>query len=112
MVSGQRLPVRLHSTACVRFGQSWLYDHLAEHNPILKQSESLVRLWQRQFAIDDRLELARADEVQERGQILAHPTIGAEDIELKRPDVAQILFGIETGGSPAGQKPSLPVQRS
>src|SRR5215831_11387108 len=112
MASGQRLPVRPQRTACVRFGQSWRYNYLAKHNAILQQSESLVRLWQRQCAIDDWLEFTRADEVQQRGQILTHPTIGTEDIELERPDVAQILFGIESGGGPACQESPLPVQCS
>src|SRR6516164_3059509 len=112
MASDQRLPARPQRTACVRFGQSWRYNYLAEHNSILQQSESLVHLWQRQGAIDDWLEFPRADEIQQRSQILTHPAIGTEDIELERPDVAQILYGIETGGGPARQESSLPMQCS
>src|SRR5262249_24500825 len=40
------------------------------------------------------------------------PRMGGGDSELKRPDVPQILFRIETGGGSESQKPSLPVQRS
>src|SRR5690349_18157233 len=112
MASGQRLPARPQGTACVRFLQSWRYDYLAEHDPILQQPESLVRLWERQGAIDDWREFTRADEVQQRSQVLTHPTIRTEDFELERPDVAQILFRIETSGGAARQESTLPVQCS
>src|SRR6266568_428739 len=66
---------------------------------------------QRQLAVDDGLELARADQVQQRGQVISHPAIGAADVELEGPDETQVLLGIEAGGGPASQDSTLPAQR-
>src|SRR5438874_208045 len=93
-----------------RAPRSWPHDDLAHDLAIFQEAEGLVHLFERQLAVDDGQELPSLYERQERGEILAHPAVRPQDSELERPDEAQVLLGIKTGGGPAGEHLALPVQ--
>src|SRR5258708_6217289 len=110
MASDRRSPAHQLRRAS-RLRWSWSHDDLAENGAIFQQSDGLVGVFQGHLPVDDRRELAGAEEIQQRRQIFSHPAIGASDVELEGPDEAQILLGVVPGGCAAGQDPSLPVQR-
>ena len=49
------------------------------------------------------VELPLLDQREQRVEVLAHPAVRAEDLELEGPDEAQVLLRIEAGGGAAGQ---------
>src|SRR6185295_1958198 len=50
------------------------------------------------------------DHAQQRGQVVRRPAIRAEDLQLERPDVADVLARIEAGRGPAGEQAPAPAQ--
>src|SRR5262245_20806299 len=111
MVSDRRSPARPRATACVMLRLSWLDQNLAEYDAILQQSKCLIDLYQGQLPVDDRLELARPDQVQQRRKVFPHPAVRSPDVELERPDESEVLLRVVAGGGPAGENASLPMQR-
>src|SRR3546814_11127275 len=71
-----------------------------------------MRPLQRQHAVDDGLELAFADEVQQGDLVLRLPGIGAGDRRLERPDVADVLRGGVTRRRSAGQQAAEALQHA
>src|SRR5262249_60788027 len=88
------------------------HDDLAEHFPILEETEGLVHLLERELAIDDGGELPRADHGDEGVEVLAHPAVRAEDLQLEGPDVAEVLLGVEAGGGAASQHLAAAVENA
>src|SRR5262245_54834832 len=76
---------------------------LAEDLALLDEAERLVHLRERQRLVDDGLELALADEVEERGEVLAHEAVRSQHLDLERPDVAQVFLRVEAGRRSAGE---------
>src|SRR5581483_3890614 len=70
------------------------------------------RFRERVHRVDDRLDGAALHRGQQRLEILARPAVGADDVDLATPDVADVGPGIEAGGGPAGEQPPVPGQRA
>ena len=79
-------------------------DDFADYLAILDEAQGLAGLGERQDAIDDRVELVAVDQSKERLDVLAHPAVRAQDLQLIGPDVADVGLGVEAGGGAAGEE--------
>src|SRR5262245_55428460 len=70
----------------------WPEHDLAEDLALLDQAERLVHLRERQRLVHDGFELALADEVEERAEVLAHEAVRSQHLDLEGPDVAQVFL--------------------
>ena len=62
-------------------------------------------------AVDLRFQLATTHLGDELDQVLALPSVRAQDVELARPDIAQVGLGQEPRARPAGDQAPSPSQR-
>src|SRR5207244_4645596 len=91
---------------------SWGDDDLAEDLAVFHHAHGLAGLGEREDAVDDRLDAAALHLDQQRFQILPRPAVGADDVHLAAPDVADVGLRVEAGGGPAGQQAAVPGQRA
>src|SRR5258705_5805150 len=93
--------MRLHPS----YATSLRSDHdLADDLAILDEAQALARLLERQDLVDHRLHLAFGDELHQCLQALVVEAVGADDLQLEAPDVAQVLFRVVPGGGAADQE--------
>ena len=84
-------------------------DNLSNHLPVGQKPDALARFAQRQHPIDDRAQPPLVDHAEQRREVVGRPAVGAEDLQLERPDVADILARVEAGGGAAGEQPPAPT---
>src|SRR5271166_4137831 len=81
------------------------HDHdLADDLAVLNQPQSLPRRFERQHLVDHRTYLVLRDELHQRLQVLVIEAVGADDLELEAPDIAQILLRVVAGGRAADEQ--------
>src|SRR6202034_2848763 len=78
--------------------------HFADDLAVLNEAQAFARLFERQHLVDHRLDLGGADQLHQRGEIVVVKTVGADDLQLKTPDIAQVFLRIVTRGGTADQK--------
>src|SRR5690349_11799065 len=60
--------------------------------------------------MDDRLDPSGGYARQHLELVLRRPAIAADDVELERPDVAEVSLGVVAGGGAAGQQAALQLE--
>src|SRR5215207_8518341 len=110
MASGRRSLAHRRRRVFSAHHDSWFDQHLPEHFALLDQAQAFIGVFEAEFLVDDGLYFALGDQVKQLKQILAQPTIGAEDLQLKSPYKPQVLLGIEAGRGATCQDTTLTVQ--
>src|SRR5258707_14004179 len=60
--------------------------------------------------MDDRLDPPVGHPVDYPELVLRRPAVAADDVELERPDVADVGLRVVAGGGAAGQQPALQLE--
>src|ERR1700691_4781995 len=94
-------PRRLAKPYRSELDRSWRQHRLPEHLAVDKVRHGFLEARKRQNAVLDRFQLALSDATQKLDLILARPTVAADDVELERPDIANVGLWIIPGGRAA-----------
>ena len=74
------------------------HDDFADDFAVLDQPQAFGGLFEREHLVDHRLHAALRDQLHQALEIVVVEAVGADDLELETPDVAQVFLRIVTGG--------------
>src|SRR5438445_13503756 len=100
MASASRSPVPAPASVV----RSRRHHHLAENLAVLNEAKALGRLLERKHLIDHRLDLVLLDQFHQGGEIVVIETVGALDLDLEAPDVAEVFLRIVARGRAANEQ--------
>src|SRR5262249_21398976 len=95
-----------------RRSTSGSHDDLAEDLTVKEEPHGLRGVGERENTVDDRRDAAALDLDQESFEVGPGPAIGADDVDLAAPDVADVRLRIESGSCSAGQQASMSRERA
>src|SRR3954469_23187987 len=90
--------------------RSWQDHYLSEYCALFEQIKCSVDVSQRKRAVDHGLQLAALHEFEQLLDVLAHPAVGAQYLQLVSPDVTDVFLRVKAGRGAAGKELALPVQ--
>src|SRR5438477_6122128 len=79
------------------------HHEFAKHLPAFETRQGLRGLLERESVVDDRLQASGLHHIEQRRDVAACPTIRTQDLQLERPDKADVFRRVVAGGGTAGQ---------